>query len=85
MELIVSHLEMTQICCDVDDFCQQFERLWQQRFQLPSMVGEKRSRSRLHLSEGMTIVIACHGSGYESVDFFVSFRCLTYPRMDCGC
>ncbi len=54
MQPIVSHLDVTQIFCDVDDFCQQFERLWQQQVQLPSMLGEKRSRSRLHLSEVMT-------------------------------
>lgn len=71
MEKIVSHLDVTQIFCEVDDFCQQFERLWQQQAQLPSMLGEKRSRSRLHLSEVMTIVIAFDGSGYRTFkDFY---------------
>lgn len=71
MDMIVSHLDVTQIFCDVDDFYQQFEQLWQQQPQLPSMLGERRSRSRLHLSEVMTIVIAFHGSGFRTFkDFY---------------
>jgi hypothetical protein len=51
---IVSHLDLTEIFCDVDDFCQRFEQFRQQVPQLPSMLGEQRSRSRMHLSEVMT-------------------------------
>lgn len=71
MDSIGSRLDLTQIFCDVDDFCQQFERLWEQQPQLPSMLGEKRSRSRMHLSEIITIVIAFHGSGARTFkDFY---------------
>ncbi|MCC5617648.1 hypothetical protein LC605_21655 [Nostoc sp. CHAB 5836] len=65
MSTIVSRLDIEQIFCDVDDFCNQWENLWQQVPQLPSTKGERRSYSRMHLSEVMTIVIAFHGSGYK--------------------
>jgi hypothetical protein len=61
MDSIVSHLDVTQIFCDVDDFCQQFEQHWQQQPQLPSIAGERRSHSRLSISEVMTIAIAFDG------------------------
>lgn len=80
MDTIVSHLDVTRIFCEVDDFCQQFERLWQQQPQLPSMLGEKRSRSRLHLSEVMTIVIAFHGSGFRTFKDFYTLCVLPHWR-----
>ena len=71
MSTIVSRLEITQVFCEVDDFCQKFERLWQQQPQLPSIKGERRRRSRMHVSEVMTIVIAFHASGYRTFkDFY---------------
>lgn len=65
MEPIVSRLDVTAIFYDVDDFCQQLEQAWANQPQLPSMPGEKRSGSRLRLSEVMTIVIAFHGKRYH--------------------
>ncbi|WP_292801164.1 hypothetical protein [Nostoc sp. NMS7] len=58
MSTIVSRLDITQIFCEVDDFCNQWEDLWQQVPQLPSTKGERRSKSRMCFSEVMTIVIA---------------------------
>jgi hypothetical protein len=58
MSTIVSRLDVTQIFCNVDDFCKQWEQMWQQVPQLPAMAGELMSRSRMHLSEVMTIAIA---------------------------
>ena len=60
MSTIVSRLNITQIFCEVDDFCSSWEKEWQQVPQLPSMTGERRSTSRMHLSEVMTIAIASH-------------------------
>ncbi len=80
MESIVSHLDVVQIFCDVDDFCQQFERLWAQQSHLPSMQGEKRSRSRLCVSEVMTILIAFHGSGARTFKDFYTLTVLPYWR-----
>ncbi|WP_254625774.1 hypothetical protein [Nostoc sp. TCL240-02] len=61
MSTIVSRLDITQIFCDIDDFCNHWESLWQQVPQLPSTTGERCSKSRMHLSEVMTIAIAFHG------------------------
>ncbi len=76
MEPIVSRLDVTAIFCDVDDFCQWFEQGWSQQPQLPSMPGEKRSRSRIQLSEVMTIVIAFHGSGARTFKDFYTLTVL---------
>jgi len=51
MDSIVSRLDVTQIFCDVDDFYSSWERLWAPTPQLPSMIGERRSQSRMYLSE----------------------------------
>jgi hypothetical protein len=51
--------------------------------QLPSMTGERRSKSRMHLSEVMTIAlakltegIAFHGSGYRTFKEFYTLYVL---------
>jgi hypothetical protein len=46
MENIVSHLDITQIFCEVDNFCQSFEKHWQEQPILPSMIGEKKVSKR---------------------------------------
>ena len=55
--MMASRLDITHIFWDIDDFCNQWSRLWQKQKQLPSMPSEKRCRSRMSLSEVMTIVI----------------------------
>jgi hypothetical protein len=65
-----SHLDVTTIFWDIDNFCQNFEYMWQKVPQLPSFRGERRSRSRRRLSEVMTLVIAFHGSGYRTFKDF---------------
>ncbi|MEA5476295.1 hypothetical protein VB774_01565 [Pseudanabaena galeata UHCC 0370] len=47
MNSIVSHLDITRIFCEVDDFCESFEKHWQEQPMLPSMQGERKSRSRM--------------------------------------
>ena len=58
---IKNRLDLTLIFCDVDDFCQNFEYYWQQQPLLTSITGEKLCRSRMSLSEVMTIAIAFLG------------------------
>lgn len=71
MTSIISRLDITQIFCDADDFCTYFERYWQAQPELPAISGERRSSSRMRLSEIMTIVIAFHGSGFRTFkDFY---------------
>jgi hypothetical protein len=69
----------------VDDFYQTFERYWQKQPQLTATTGEKLSRSRLSLSEVMTIAIAqClaegetafHGSGFRTFKEFYTLQVL---------
>ena len=78
MTTIVSRLDVTAIFCEIDDFCEQFEQAWSQQPQLPSMPGEKRRRSRMRLSEVMTIVIAFHGSGARTFKDFYTLTVLPY-------
>lgn len=80
MEPIVSRLDVTAIFCDVDDFCQWFEQVWSHQPQLPSMPKEKRSRSRLSLSEVMTIIIAFHASGARTFKDFYTLTVLPHWR-----
>ena len=78
MTSIVSRLDISYIFWEVDDFCQIFEKYWQQQPQLPSMPGERRCRSRMSLSEVMTIVIAFHGSGFRTFKEFYTLQVLPY-------
>jgi hypothetical protein len=47
---------------------------------LPSMPGERRSQSRLSLSEVMTIVVAFHGSGFRTFKAFYTLCVLPHWR-----
>jgi hypothetical protein len=66
-------MEIVALFCDIDDFCVQFEPLWQQH-----LIREGRRRrwreSRLCLSEVMTIVVSFHQSGYRTFkDYFLRY------------
>lgn len=80
METIVSRLDITRIFCDIDDFCNEFEQHWQSQAHLPSMRGERRSQSRLRMSEVMTIVVAFHGSGFRTFKEFYTLCVLAHWR-----
>lgn len=58
--------DLTTIFCEVDDFCQIFERQLAKIPQLPGAAEKKTGRSRLGLSEIMTIAIAFPLSGYHT-------------------
>jgi hypothetical protein len=47
---------------------------------LPSMLGERKSRSRMRLSEVMTIVISFHGSGYKTFKEFYNLTIIPFWR-----
>lgn len=68
-----SHLDITEIFCDVDDFCQVFEPLLNQML-LPEVSGQKVLKSRLTLSEIMTILIGFHGSRYRTFKDFYNLQ-----------
>jgi len=71
MSIRLPRLDLTQIFCDVDDCYIAFEMACNQTLQLLPYDGEaKPYRSRLRLSEVMTIVIAFHGSGFRTFKDF---------------
>lgn len=77
MERRASHLDMTEVFCDVDDFCQLFEPLLAQML-LPEVVGQSRPKTRLTLSEIMTILIGFHGSRYRTFKDFYRLQVMPY-------
>lgn len=62
-------MNLTQLFCDIDDFCEQFMPEW--RKQLVSSEETKRSRThRMSYSEIITIWIFYHQSGYRTFKWF---------------
>ena len=47
MEKMVFRLDITRIFCEVDDFCQSFEKHWQAQALLTAIPGGRRSTSRM--------------------------------------
>lgn len=62
-------MKLTQLFCDVDDFCKTFMQEWQ-KHQITS--GEKkRNRShRMSFSEMITLLVYYHQSGYRTFKWF---------------
>ena len=77
MEYKSSHLDITEVFCDVDDFCQLFEPLLIQML-LPEVVGQSLTQTRLTLSEIMTILIGFHGSRYRTFKDFYRLQVMPY-------
>jgi hypothetical protein len=67
----LARLDLTQIFCDVDNCYRDFERNCERDIhRLPWDRYSKGYWSRLSTSEVMTIVIAFHGSGYQTFKGF---------------
>lgn len=62
-------MDWTDLYCDVDDFCQHFEPVWQSR-QLETRERKRLRFGRLCTSEIMTVVIAFHSSNYRNFKAF---------------
>ncbi len=77
---IKSRIDLTEVYCDVDDFYQSFKKHCDSIPQLTASVGEKLCRSRLSLSEVMTIVIGFHGSGYRTFKEFYTLQVIPHWR-----
>jgi len=58
-------MSLVETFSDVDDFCKQFEPLWE-RFLLKSGLRQRKRKGNLSLSEIMTIMIHFHQSGYRT-------------------
>lgn len=62
-------MDWTEVFCDVDDFCQQFEPLWRAR-QIENGPRKRRRQRRMATSEIMTILIMFHASNYRTFKHF---------------
>lgn len=82
MDLSLPRLDVTEIFCDIDDFYRLFDQVSHQMPQLPWDGEAKPYRSRLGLSEVMTIVIAFHGSGFRTFKDF--YTCQVLPHWRCA-
>jgi len=79
----LTRLDLTQVFCDVDDFYQTFDRVSHENpLQLPHSDAPKPYRSRLSISEVMTIVIAFHGSRFRTFKDFYTLQVL--PHWKCA-
>ncbi|MGD1932551.1 MAG: IS982 family transposase, partial [Leptolyngbyaceae cyanobacterium] len=80
MSISLPRLDLTQIFCDVDDFYAAFETACRHLPQRPYDGAAKPYRSRLSLSEVMTIVIAFQGSGFRTFKDFYTCQVLPHWR-----
>jgi hypothetical protein len=78
MDTSLTRLDLTEIFCDVDDFYQVLERVGELTPQLPYGGEAKPYRSRLSISEVMTIVIGFHGSGFRTFKDFYQLQVLPH-------
>jgi hypothetical protein len=58
-------MSLTELFCNVDDFCQEFEPKWQQ-YQIENGLRMRIRQTSLTLSEIMTIIIHFHQSNYRT-------------------
>jgi len=56
---------LTHMFCDIDDFCKQFEPIFERNL-LNTKARKRRRETRLSLSEIMTIIVHFHRSGYRT-------------------
>ena len=58
-------MSLTELFCEVDDFCQRFEPQWQ-AYRLDEGQRQRQRRGHLTLSETMTLLIHFHQSAYRN-------------------
>jgi hypothetical protein len=76
---------LTELFCDVDDFCQSFVPAWQRQMLSAGEIQRQRQRS-LSLSEIMTILIHFHQSHYRNfkayyTDYVLVRLCKEFPGL----
>lgn len=74
-------MSLVEMFCNVDDFCQEYEPKWEQ-IQLENGLRQRRRKSRLSLSEVMTITIHFHQSNYRTFKAYYTNYVLKYLRCE---
>lgn len=72
-------MSLVEIFCSVDDFCQEFEPKWEALL-LETGTRKRRRKSRLSMSEVMTIIIHFHQSGYRNFKTYYLYHVCVYLR-----
>jgi hypothetical protein len=68
-------MDLTETFCIIDDFCKEFETLWN-RHLLSARKQPPKRKSRLSTSEVITILILFHQSGYRNFKhFYLRYVC----------
>jgi hypothetical protein len=62
-------MKLTQLFCDVDDFCQSFILEWRKN-QITSGEKKRNRPHRMSLSEMITLLVYYHQSGYRTFKWF---------------
>jgi hypothetical protein len=70
---------LTELFCDVDDFCQAFLPVWEKQMLSSGLIQRQRERS-LTMSEVMTILIAFHQSYYRNFKAYYCEQVLRHWR-----
>lgn len=73
-------MELERLFCSLDDFCSYFEPIFFSKL-LPEKLPNSR-KSRLSLSEVMTIIVYFHHSGYRTFKDFYQKNILKYHWRD---
>jgi hypothetical protein len=78
MDASLARLDLPEIFCNVDDFYQVLKRVGEEVLRLPYDGEAKPYRSKLSISEVMTIMIAFHGSGFRTFKEFYTLQVLPH-------
>lgn len=74
-------MSLLEMFCDVDDFCQAFLPIWEQK-QLQDGTRKRLRKTRLSISEIMTIIILFHQSNYRTFKAFYTHYVHTYLKSE---
>jgi hypothetical protein len=74
-------MTLLELFCDVDDFCQQYELLWEQA-QLSALSSKRVRKPQLSMSEMMTIVIHFHQIRYRDFKTYYTRHVAVYLRQE---
>ena len=74
-------MSLTELFCDVDDFCRFFLPIWKQK-QLEDHSRKRLRKTQLSISEIMAIMILFHQSNYRTFKAFYTRHVQKYLKAD---